>query len=82
MAVIADLVLFRALQPEYVYAHYLSEVWSFSNRRLVSRFRSGRHGLHVDTGGWENSVHLVRKDRLCQVCRFTQHVEDEHNFFV
>ena len=76
----SSLVLYRSLQPEYVYAQYLSQVKCFSNRRLLSRFRSGCHGLRVDTGRWENSVHLDRKDRLCLVCRSTQHVEDEHHF--
>lgn len=58
----SSLVLFRTLQPEYVYAQYLSQVNCFTNRRLLSRFRSGCHGLRVDTGRWENNVHL---DRLC-----------------
>ena len=31
-------------------------------------------------GRWENSVHLDRKDRLCLVCKSSQHVEDEHHF--
>ena len=38
------------------------------------------HGLRVDTGRWEDSVHLNRKDRLCLVCRSSQQVEDEHHF--
>ena len=76
----SSLVLYRTLQPEYQYAHYLSEVKCFSNRRLLSRFRSGCHGLRVDTGRWEDSVHLDRKDRLCLVCRSAQQVEDEHHF--
>lgn len=75
----SSLVLFRTLQGEYVYAQYLSEVNCFSNRRLLSRFRNGCHGLRVDTGRWENNVHL---DRLCLVCRLTQHVEDEHHFLL
>ena len=46
---LSTLVLYRSLQPEYRYAHYLSVVQSFPNRRLISRFRCGCHGLHVDT---------------------------------
>ena len=76
----SSLLLYRTLQPEYQYAHYLSEVKCFSNRRLLSRFRSGCHGLRVDTGRWENNVHLDRKDRLCLVCSSAQDVEDEHHF--
>ena len=38
------------------------------------------HGLRVDTGRWENNVHLDRKDRLCLVCSSAQQVEDEHHF--
>ena len=76
----SSLLLYRTLQPEYKYASYLSEVKCFSNRRLLSRFRSGCHGLRVDTGRWEDNVHLDRKDRLCLVCVSAQHVEDEHHF--
>ena len=77
----SSLLLYRTLQPEYQYAHYLSEVKCFSNRRLLSRFRTGCHGLRVDTGRWENNVHLDRKDRLCLVCSSAQQVEDEHHLF-
>ena len=56
----SSLALFETLQPEYVYAQYLSEVNCFPNRRLLSRFRSGCHGLRVDTGRWEGSVHLAK----------------------
>ena len=51
-----------------------------SDRRLLSRFRSGCHGLRVDTGRWENNVHLDRKDRLRLVCSSAQQVQDEHHF--
>ena len=37
----SSLLLYRTLQPEYKYAHYLSKVKCFSNGRLLSRFRSG-----------------------------------------
>ena len=51
-----------------------------SDRRLLSSFRSGCHGLRVDTGRWEKNVHLDRKDRLCLVCSSAQQVEDKHQF--
>ena len=47
---------------------------------LLSKFKSGCHGLRVDTGRWENNVHCDRKDRLCLVCSSAQQVEDEHLF--
>ena len=72
----SSLVLYKNLQPEYQYANYLSEVKCFSNRR----FRCGCHGLRVDTGRWEDNVHLDRKDRLCLLCTSAQQVEDEHHF--
>ena len=62
------------LQPEYRYAEYLSSVRRFSNRRVLSRFRFGCHGLHVDTGRW---VDTKREDRLCQICHSSKNVEDE-----
>ena len=78
----SSLLLYRTLQPEHQYAHYLSEVKCFSDRRLLSRFRSGCHGLRVDTGRWENNVHLDRKDRLCLVCSSAHNVEDEQHFLL
>ena len=52
----------------------------YSNRKLLSRFRAGCHGLRVDTGRWSDNVHLDRQDRLCLVCKSSQHVEDEQHF--
>ena len=65
------------MQPEYKSAEYLSVVKCVSNRRLISRFRTGCHGLRVDTGRWADSVHLDRTDRLCLVCKSLDFVEDE-----
>jgi len=48
----SSLVLYRTMQPEYKYAEYLSVVKCVSNRRLISRFRTGCHGRRVDTGRW------------------------------
>ena len=73
---LSTLVLYRSLQPEYRYAHYLSVVQSFPNRRLISRFRCGCHGLHVDTGRFVNTP---RDDRVCEVCK-SGCVENEHHF--
>ena len=73
-------MLYRTMQPEYKYAAYLSEVKCLSNRRLISRFRSGCHGLRVDTGRWADGVHLDRADRLCLVCKSLDCVEDEQHF--
>ena len=73
----SSLVVYRTLQPEYKYAEYLSSVRCFSNRRLLSRFRCGFHGLHVNTGRW---VDTKREDRLCQVCHSSKDVEDEQHF--
>ena len=63
----SSLTLYRTMQPEYKPAEYLSVVKCASNRRLISRFRTGCHGLRVDTGRWADSVHLDRTDRLCLV---------------
>ncbi len=71
------LSMYRSLQPDYKYAEYLSSVRCFSNRRLLSRFRCGCHGLHVDTGRWANTI---REDRFCQVCHSSKDVEDEQHF--
>ena len=75
-----SLKLYVTLHDEYSYAAYLSAMKCWSNRRLLSRFRSGCHGLRVDTGRWEGNVHLDRGDRLCLVCNSSQAVEDEQHF--
>jgi len=49
----SSLMLYRTMQPEYRSAEYLSVVKCASNRRLISRFRTGCHGLRVDTGRWQ-----------------------------
>ena len=76
-----SLKLYVTLHDEYNYAAYLSAMKCWSNRRLLSRFRSGCHGLHVDTGQWEGNVHRDWGDRLCLVCNSSQAVEDEQPFF-
>ncbi len=68
------------MQLEYRPAEYLSVVKCASNRRLISRFRTGCHGLWVDTGRWADGVHLGRTDRVCLVCRSLDCVEDEQHF--
>ena len=44
--------------------------------RLMSRFRCGCHGLHIDTGRFVNTP---RDDRVCEVCK-SECVENEHHF--
>ncbi len=76
----SSLMLYRTMQLEYKHAEYLSVVKCVSNRRLISRFRTGCHGLWVDTGRWADGVHLDRTDRLCLVCKSMDCVEDEQHF--
>ncbi len=64
----------------YQYSDYLSTVRCYSHRRLISRFRCGCHGLHVDTGRFgKDSEHRSREDRVCLVC-MSGSVEDELHF--
>ena len=49
---LSSVARYQSLQPEYVLAPYLSAVKGFKSRKLISRFRCGCHGLHVDTGGF------------------------------
>lgn len=57
----SSLLLYRTLQPEYQYAHYLSEVKYFSNRRLLSRFRSGCHVCVLTQVGGRTMFTLIGK---------------------
>ena len=67
---------------EYVLAPYLSALRNFRSRRLVSRFRCGCHGLHVDSGQFKPVAQRVdREQRFCLVCASdTADLEDEHHF--
>ncbi len=47
---LSSVARYQPLQPEYFLAPYLSAVKGFKSRKLISRFRCGCHGLHVDTG--------------------------------
>ena len=46
---LSTLSFYRTLQPMYRHADHLSAIKCASSRRLVSRFRTGCHGLQVDT---------------------------------
>ena len=75
-----SLVLYRHLQPTYEYAGYLSQVKYFPYGKLISRFRSGCHGLLVDTGRFgREEEQLSRDQRLCPVCH-AYCVENEQHF--
>ena len=76
----SSLMLYRTMQPEYKPAEYLSVVKCASNRRLISSFRTGCHGLRADTGRWADGVHLDRTGRLCLMCKSLSCVEDEQHF--
>ena len=45
-----DRQMLQLQHQDYVLAPYLSALKNFRSRTLVSRFRCGCHGLHVDTG--------------------------------
>ena len=68
---------YRTWQPVYRYADYPSTIRCVSNRKLVSRFRTGCHGLQVDTDRW---VEGVAMDRGCLVCNSPGCVDDEQHF--
>ena len=68
------------LHQDYELTPYLSTVKIFKNRRVVSRFRCGCHGLHVDTGEFKPVGQKVdREQRFCLVCA-SDTTEDEHHF--
>ena len=74
---LSTLSFYRALQLMYRYADYLSAIKCASNRRLVSRFRTGCRGLQVDTDRWANNVIT---SRCCLVCKSLGCVEGEQRF--
>ena len=76
---LSTLPFYGTLQPMYRCADYLSALKCASNRRLVSRFRTGCHGLQVDTDRWANNVSTGTG---CLVCKSLGCVEDmQHLIF-
>ena len=74
---LSNVVRYQPLQPEHVRAPYVK---SFKNRKLISRFRCGCHGLHVDTGRLLPLAKQVpREQRHCVFCA-SGSAEDEHHF--
>lgn len=72
--------MLRLQHQDYVLAPYLSALKNFKRCRLVSRFRCGCHGLHVDTGRFKAVGQKVdREQRFCLVCA-SGTAEDEHHF--
>ena len=72
--------MLQVQHQDYELAPYLSTVKYFKNRRVVSRFRCGCHGLHVDTGEFKPVGQKVdREQRFCLVCA-SDTTEDEHHF--
>ena len=80
MSSLSSVARYQPLQPEYVLAPYLSAVKGFKSRKLISRFRCGCHGLHVDTGRLLPLAQQVpREQRHCVFCT-SGSAEDEHHF--
>ena len=46
----------------------------------VEQVQEVYQSLRVDTGPWGNNVHLDEQDKVCLVCKSSQHVEDEHHY--
>ena len=79
-AQISSVARYQPLQPEYVLAPYLSAVKGFKSRKLISRFRCGCHGLHIETGRLLPLAQQVpREQRHCIFCA-SGSAEDEHHF--
>ena len=77
---LSSVVRCKQLHQDYVLAPYLSTAKHLGNHRLISRFRCGCHGLHVDTGRFLRVGQRVpREQRFCLVCG-SHTAEDEHHF--
>ena len=77
---VSAVVRYKQLHQDYALAPYLSTVKNLRNRTLISRFRCGCHGLHVDTGRFlPVGQKVLREQRFCLVCG-SNTAEDEHHF--
>ena len=77
---LSSVARYQPLQPEYVLAPYLSIVKGFKSRKLISSFRCGCHGLHVDTGRLLPLTQQVPREQLHCVFCASGLAEDEHHF--
>ncbi len=76
---LSSVARYQPLQPEYVLAPYLSAVKGFKSQKLISRFRCGCHGLHVDTGRLLPLAQQVPRQQRRIFCA-SGSAEDEHHF--
>ena len=72
--------MLQVQHQDYELAPYLSTVKIFRNRRVVSRFRCGCHGLHVDTGEFKPIGQKVDREQRSCVRSTNKTTEDEHHF--
>jgi len=77
---LSSVARYQPLQPEYVLAPYLSTVKGFKSRILISSFRCGCHGLHVDTGRLLPLTQQVPREQVHCVFCASGLAEDEHHF--
>ena len=56
--------VYKADHSDCQCSDYLSSVRCYPHRRLISEFRCGCHGLHIDIGRFgKDSEHCSREDR-------------------
>lgn len=72
----SKLFLYSKLKSSIGLEKYLSELTSFKNRQILTKFRTSDHCLQIETGRYKN---IPRQQRLCNICKV---VEDECHFLL
>ena len=72
----SKLSFLSSFKSEFKLEEYLSSTKNPSHRRLLSKFRTSSHKLHIESGRYNKTP---REQRLCEYCD-TNEIEDEYHF--
>ena len=61
--------LYSKLKSSIGLEKYLSELTSFKNRLILTKFRTSDHCLQIETGRYKN---IPRQQRLCNICKVVE----------
>ena len=75
----SKLSFLSSFKSEFKLEEYLSSIKNPSPRRLLSKFRTSSHKLHIEILNPDDTTKTPREQRLCEYCD-TNEIEDEYHF--
>ena len=70
----------RKVKFIFGYETYISDIRNISHRNILTRFRTSKHKLHIETGRYTCPITPV-ENRICSHCN-SKSVEDEFHFLM